>query len=34
MLAAKGPIISDAVTSGQIKVVSAVYQIGSGRVTL
>lgn len=31
-LAAKGPIISAAVKSGKIKVVPAVYQIGSGRV--
>jgi carbonic anhydrase len=31
-LAAKGPIISAAVRQGQIKVVPAVYQIGSGRV--
>jgi carbonic anhydrase len=31
-LAAKGPIISAAVKKGQIKVVPAVYQIGSGRV--
>lgn len=31
-LARKGPIVSAAVKSGQIKVVPAVYQIGSGRV--
>lgn len=31
-LARKGPIIAAAVKSGQIKVVPAVYQIGSGRV--
>jgi carbonic anhydrase len=34
MLASKGPIIASAVKSGQIKVVSAVYDIGSGRVNL
>jgi carbonic anhydrase len=31
-LAAKGPIVSAAVKRGQIKVVPAVYEIGSGRV--
>ena len=31
-LAKKGPIVSAAVKNGQIKVVPAVYQIGSGRV--
>jgi carbonic anhydrase len=34
MLASKGPIISKAVKSGQIKVVSAVYDIANGRVNL
>jgi carbonic anhydrase len=33
-LASKGPIIASAVKSGQIKVISAVYDIGSGRVNL
>jgi carbonic anhydrase len=32
LLAAKGPIVSAAVKKGQIKVVPAVYEIGSGRV--
>jgi carbonic anhydrase len=34
MLAKKGPIIAKAVKSGQIKVISGVYDIGSGRVNL
>jgi carbonic anhydrase len=34
MLAKKGPIIASAVRSGQIKVVSAVYNIANGRVNL
>jgi carbonic anhydrase len=34
MLSKKGPIIASAVKSGQIKVVSGVYDIGSGRVNL
>ncbi len=33
LLASKGPIVSKAVQSGQIKVVAAVYDIRSGRVT-
>jgi carbonic anhydrase len=32
LLASKGPIVSKAVQSGQIKVVAAVYDIRSGRV--
>ena len=32
LLAAKGPILAPAVKSRQIKVVSAVYDIGSGRI--
>jgi carbonic anhydrase len=34
MLAAKGPIIAPAVKSGQIKVISGVYDVGTGRVNL
>jgi carbonic anhydrase len=34
LLANKGPIIAPAVKSGKIKVISAVYEIGTGRVSL
>jgi carbonic anhydrase len=34
LLANKGPIIAPAVRSGQIKVISAVYDIATGRVSL
>jgi carbonic anhydrase len=32
ILAGKGPIVAQAVRSGQIKVISGVYDIGTGRV--